>query len=148
MGVEKTGQFLDHMRQLDWSDQDGPSAVISNGSAMAPSKDYIHRHIVNRPVDAKEFGSQTYYGRKVLYKNRNGQHAVITTPIVNKSGRDTNCTDTDAFPRLGETLNILDDLATYLYEDGFAPLVRAHAHAAIPLKAGAEILHRLFAKDV
>ena len=147
MGVEKTGQFLEHLKQLDWSELDGPGGTILNGTAMAPSKDYIHRHIVNRPVEAEDFGSQTYYGRKVLYKSRAGQHSAITTPIVNASGKDKNCTDLDAFPRLGETLNILDDLATYLYEDGFAPLVRAHAHAAIPLKAGTEILHQLFSKD-
>lgn len=147
LGVEKTGQFLEHLKQLDWSELDGPNAVLANGTALAPSKDYIHRHIVNRPVDAKDFGSQTYYGRKVLYKNRNGQHSVITIPVVTPSGEDKNYTRSDAFPRLGEILNLLDDLATYLYEDGFAPLVRAHAHAAIPLRAGTEILHRLFSKD-
>ncbi|MXX87301.1 MAG: hypothetical protein F4Y71_12685 [Acidobacteria bacterium] len=147
VGVEKTGQFLEHLKQLDWSELDGPGTAIPNGTALAPSKDYTHQHIVNRPAEAKDFGSQTYYGRKVLYKNRNGQHSVVTTPIVNPSGEDKNCIDRHAFPRLGETLNILDDLATYLYEDGFAPLVRAHAHAAIPLKAGTEILHRLFSKD-
>ena len=147
MGVEKTGQFLEHLKQLDWSDRDGPGAVIPDGTAMAPSKDYIHEHIVNRPLEAKDFGNQTYYGRKILYKNRKGQHSAITTPIVNASGQDKNCTDTEAFPRLGEALNILDDLSTYLYEDGFAPLVRAHAHAAIPLKAGTEILHQLFPTD-
>ena len=146
-GVEKTGQFLEHLKQLDWSDLEGPGAVLPDRTAFAPSKDYIHQHIVNRPVDAEDFGSQTYYGRKLLYKNRNGQHSAITTPIVNASGEDKNCTDIAAFPRLGEALNILDDLSTYLYEDGFAPLVRAHAHAAIPLKAGTEILHQLFPVD-
>ena len=147
IGVEKTGQFLEHLKQLDWSDRDGPGAILPNRTALAPSKDYIHEHIVNRPINAKAFGSQTYYGRKLLYKNRNGQHSAITTPIINSFGEDRNCTDTSAFPRLGEVLNILDDLSTYLYEDGFAPLVRAHAHAAIPLKAGTEILHQLFPAD-
>ena len=147
IGVEKTGQFLEHLKQLDWSDRDGPGAILPHRTALAPSKDYIHQHIVNRPVGAKDFGSQTYYGRKLLYKNRSGQHSAITTPIVNASGDDKNCTDIAAFPRLGEALNILDDLSTYLYEDGFAPLVRAHAHAAIPLKAGTDILHQIFPAD-
>ena len=147
IGVEKTGQFLEHLKQLDWSDRHGPSAVLPNRTAWAPSKDYVHQYIVNRPADAKAFGSQTYYGRKLLYKNRSGQHSAITTPIVNAAGNDKNCTEISAFPRLGEALNILDDLSTYLYEDGFAPLVRAHAHAAIPLKAGTEILHQLFSAD-
>ena len=37
-----------------------------------------------------------------------------------------------------------DELSAYLCEDDFAPLVRAHARAAIPLKAGEEILYKMF----
>ena len=66
------------------------------------------------------------------------------TPIVNDQGRDYDCTAEEAYPRIGEALDIMDELATYLYQDGFAPLVRAHAHAAIPLRAGARILENLF----
>ena len=147
IGIEKTGYFVEHLRQLDWSDYDGPRQVLANQTAMAPKMDYINRHIVHRPSGAADFGRQTYYGRKILYKNRNGQHSVITTPIINEAGNDKNCISLDVFPRLGEVLDIMDELSTYLYEDGFAPLVRAHAHAAIPLKTGAEILHRLFPKS-
>ena len=147
IGIEKTGHFVEHLKQLDWSDRDGPRQVLANQTAMAPTMTYINQHIVHRPPDAADFGRQTYYGRKVLYKNRNGQHSVITTPIINEAGADKNCVSPYAFPRLGEVLDIMDELSTYLYEDGFAPLVRAHAHAAIPLKTGAEILHRLFPKS-
>ena len=144
IGIEKTGQFMEHLTQLDWSDQEGPRQVLPNSTALAPTADYINQHILRRAPSSNDFGRQTYYSRKVLYKNRNGQHSVITTPIVNQAGTNQNCIDTEAFPRLGEILDIMDELSTYLYEDGFAPLVRAHAHAAIPLKAGAEILHRMF----
>ena len=144
VGVEKTGHFMEHLKLLDWSDDDGPRHALPDATAYAPTSEYINQHILHRPAGSNAFGRQTYYGRKVLYKNGKGQHSVITTPIVNDAGRDLNCVDAEAFPRLGEVLGIMDDLSTYLYEDGFAPLVRAHAHAAIPLKAGAEILHKLF----
>ena len=147
IGIEKTGHFVEHLKQLDWSDRYGSRQVVDNQTAMAPTMNYINQHIVHRPLGAEDFGRQTYYGRKVLYKNRNGQHSVITTPIINEAGTDKNCVGPDVFPRLGEILDIMDELSTYLYEDGFAPLVRAHAHAAIPLKTGAEILHRLFPKS-
>lgn len=145
IGIEKTGQFLEHLSQLDWSDSDGPRSTLPDSTALAPTMEYINRHIFHRPPGGNDFGRQTYYGRKILYKNRNGQHSVITTPIVNNAGRNAECVSLAAFPRLGEILDIMDELSTYLYEDGFAPLVRAHAHAAIPLKAGAEILRGMFA---
>lgn len=144
MGVEKSGQFLDHLRALDWKTKHGERSAIENGSAFAPDKRYTHRHIVLRPESAKAHGHVTYYGRKVLYKNAVGQHSVITTPIVNDAGEDRSCVSEDAFPRIGEALDIMDELGTHLYADGFAPLVRAHAHAAIPLRAGTRMLEEIF----
>ena len=147
MGIEKSGQFLDHLNELDWVENEGPRQRLPNCTALAPDIDYIHKHIMLRPPDAKPYGSATYFGRKVLYKNRAGQHSVVMTPIVNAHGQDQSCVDETAFPRIGEALDIMDELATYLYKDGFAPLVRAHAHAAIPLKAGARILERIFREE-
>ena len=146
-GVEKSGQFLDHLRALDRSDADGPRARLASSLALAPDRAYIHRHIALRPPDAKPHGVVTDYGRRVLYKNHRGSHSVVMTPIVNDEGADRDCVDEAAYPRLGEALDIMDELSTYLYEDGFAPLVRAHAHAAIPLKAGMGLLANIFKDD-
>ena len=147
LGIEKSGQFLDHLSELDWVEKEGPRQRLPACTALVPDIDYIHRHIVLRPLNAKPYGEATYYGRKVLYKNRVGQHSVIMTPIVNDSGRDPHCVDEAAYPRLGEALDIMDELSTHLYQDGFAPLVRAHAHAAIPLKTGARILAEIFREE-
>lgn len=146
-GVEKSGQFLDHLKALDWSEQEGPGQRLAASTALAPDLDYIHRHIVLHPPGAKPWGDATYYGRKVLYKNHVGQHSVVMTPIVNPAGVDLSHIGDDAYPRLGEALDLMDELSTYLYEDGFEPLVRAHAHAAIPLRMGTRLLEDLFRED-
>ena len=146
MGVEKSGQFLEHLNQLDWMEEAGPRHRLPNKTALAPDLEYIHEHIALRPPNAKPYGLATYYGRKILYKNRMAQHSVLMTPIVNKEGQDPHCVDEAAYPRIGEALNIMDELGTHLYEDAFAPLVRAHAHAAIPLRTGERILSKIFAK--
>lgn len=64
--------------------------------------------------------------------------------MVNGRSADVEDVSPAAFPRLGDALNVLDHLSTCLYQDGFMPLVRAHAHAAIPLKRGTDILAGLF----
>lgn len=147
IGIEKSGQFLAHLNELDWKEKEGYRQRLPNCTALTPDIDYIHKHIVLRPKDAKPYGEATYYGRKILYKNRVGQHSVVMTPIVNDCGRDPLCVAESAYPRIGEALDILDELSTHLYKDGFAPLVRAHAHAAIPLRAGARILAEIFRKE-
>jgi len=144
MGMEKSGEFLDHLEELDWHQSLGARQRLSNSTALAPTTDYIFRHIRPNPDSNKAYGQAVYYGRKVLYKNQTGQHAVVMTPIVNSAGRERNGTDLSAFPRLGEALDIVDDLYTHLYRDGFIPLVRANAHAAIPLRKGQRILQNLF----
>lgn len=144
MGIEKTGQYVTHFLDLDWTDAGGPRSKFAPRTALIPDAKYVNRNIVFRPEDAKPSGIDTYFGRKVFYKTKNSAHAVVNLAIVNDEGLDFQNTSAAAFPRLGDALNILDHLSTYLYQDGFMPLVRAHAHAAIPLQRGTEILSSLF----
>ena len=144
MGVEKSGQYVNHFLDLDWSDEGGARTRFAPGTVLIPGSKYVNRNIVFRPADAKPSGVDTYFGRKVFYKTRNSAHAVLNMAMVNGAGTDFDDASAAAFPRLGDALNVLDHLSTYLYQDGFMPLVRAHAHAAIPLKRGTDIIMGLF----
>ena len=146
MGIEKTGEFVSHLEELDWLEQEGPRQRLKNGTTLVPTTKYIYRYINPNPNTEKAYGEAVYYGRKLFYKNKAGQHAVVMTPIVNTVGREPNSVSLEAFPRLGEVLDIIDDLHTHLYRDGFAPLVRANAHAAIPLRMGQRILESIFSR--
>ena len=144
IGLEKTGEFIDHLGEIDWDDATGQRQRLPNGTALVPTTEYIYRHIVPNPNSTKPYGQAVHYGRKIMYKNNAGQHAVVMTPIVNSSGTEPNSSNASAFPRLGDALDIIDDLYTHLYRDGFIPLIRANAHAAIPLRRGQGILADLF----
>ena len=143
MGMEKTGEFVDHFEELDWLRTEGPRQRLPNGTILVPTTEYIYRYINPNTTD-KAYGEAVYYGRKLMYKNSMGQHAVVMTPIVNQEGRKPNSAGPEVFPRLNDVLNLIDSLYTHLYRDGFAPLVRSHAHAAIPLRIGHRILDSLF----
>ena len=143
MGIEKTGQFVDHLEELDWRETEGQRQRLDNGTALVPTTDYVYKHIAPNNTK-KAYGQAVHYGRKIMYKSCNGQHAVLMTPIVNKVGDEPNSTKPDAFPRLGDALDIIDELYSHLYSDGFIPLIRANAHAAIPLRQGHGMLAELF----
>ena len=144
MGIEKTGQFTEHMEELDWREFEGQRQRLANGTALVPTTEYVYKHIAPNSNSTKAYGQAVHYGRKIMYKSRNGQHAVLMTPIVNSVGDEPNSTSLNAFPRLGDALDIIDDLYSHLYSDGFIPLIRANAHAAIPLRQGHGILAELF----
>ena len=147
LGVEKHGMFMDHLEALDWSPDQGERGHLQPGTVMAPDIDYIHKHIALRPPGMKPHGKDTYYGRHLMYKSKSGQHAALTLPIVNPQGEDPTYVNEGAYPRVGDALDLIDELGTHLYKDGFAPLSRAHLHAAIPLRSGTAILTHLFANQ-
>lgn len=140
IGVEKSGQYVSHFEDIDWTDERGPRSRFDPRTVLIPDSRYVNRNITLRPEKARPSGTATYFGRKVFYKTAAGAHAVLNIGMTNEDAADFTRADPACFPRLGDALNILDHLSTYLYQDGFMPLVRAHAHAAIPLKRGADIL--------
>lgn len=142
----KSGQFLEHFEQLDFDEVEGPNKRYAPQTALLPDIAYIHEAVVYRPPNAKPWGEDTYYGRIALYKSKSGQRMVINTPKTTAASLDLSNTDLAAYPGLPEAVGIVDRLSTYLFDGGFVPIVRAHSHAAIPLKMGGEIIKSLFEK--
>lgn len=140
----KSGQFFEHFEQLDFDEVKGPNGRYPPQTALLPDMAYIHEAVVYRAPDAKPWGADTYYGRIALYKSKSGQRIVINTPKTTAASLDPSNMDLDAYPGLPEIVGIVDRLSTYLFDGGFVPIVRAHSHAAIPLKMGGEIIKSLF----
>lgn len=143
-GIMKHGAFAEHFEQLDFCAEKGPRSRWRPGTVLALDAEYINRNITLRPPGSKPHGKDTYFGRILLYKTRAGEHSILTPAMTNQAAQDFQRAEIECYPRLADILNVLDELATYLYRDGFAPLVRAHAHAAIPLRQGTDMIRSLF----
>ena len=142
-GVEKSGMLCEHWKQIDHDEERGPRVHYPDSSAIAPTGDYIMKNV--KPSKGGDYyGDSTHFGRFVLYKTDKGEHAVINTAMLSEASQKFNNNKPECYHRLGDILDVLDHLATYLYTDGFMPLVRAHANAAIPLKRGSDIIQSLF----
>lgn len=143
LGVEKTGKFYEHWEKIDHDDEkNAPRSKYSNGTVIAPSGKYIRKNVSPNKTN-KSHGADTHFGRIILYKTNKGEHVVINTAMVSGASRKFEDNSIECYPRLPDILDTMDHLATYLYRDGFMPLVRAHANAAIPLKRGADIIRSL-----
>ncbi len=140
-GIEKSGAFVEHFKTLDDRDRIKPKTLYALDTA------YTHRHIVLRPEGARPHGETTYFGRKLFYKTRFSSHIVVNTAMTNKASENLSDVSSAAFPRASSIVSLVDRLATQLYPDAFLPLVRAHAHAAIPVRQGGDILESIFQKQ-
>ena len=142
-GIQKKGQFTEHWNQLDWDDDNGPGARFSEQTVIALNHQYIKENILPTNKNGKPFGTDTHFGRIIMYKSKRQEHIVLHTAMMNKKAENLNDNSIECYPRLGDILDVIDQLGTYLYKDGFWPIVRAHANAAIPLKRGEDIIKRL-----
>jgi hypothetical protein len=137
IGVEKTGTFVNHFESIDTT-KDGISDKFPKQSALLLDDGYIKKNIIFSDSD-KQYGQDTYFGRKFFYKTKLGQRIVSTLATYNKNHADLATANPSQFPRLADVMNLLDKLFSSRYPNALSPLVSAHAEAAIPLNLGKRI---------
>jgi hypothetical protein len=140
VGIEKSGTFVTHFEEIDRTEEPG-KALFEPCSFFMPSDQYIKSRIIFSS-SPKRYGADTYFGRKVFYKTASGARIVANIPFLSDE-QDSLADDPNLYPQLGITLAILDKLVSSRYPNALAPIVSAHAHAAIPLNLGAKVLQQL-----
>src|SRR5574341_21335 len=141
IGVEKTGNFVDHFVLLDQHENGVPGRFPSS-SIMLLTDSYIKRNIVFS-TSTRPYGRQTYYGRKFFFKSSSNALIVAALPFLEERHRDLDNADVSQFPRLSDAVFLLDQLISSRYPNAVTPVVAAHAEAAIPLRLGKKVLEQL-----
>jgi NurA domain len=140
VGIEKSGTFVAHFDEIDATETPG-TELFSPRSFFMPSDPYIKSRIIFSS-SPKRYGEDTYFGRKVFYKTASGARVVASIPFLSDA-QDTLADNPALYPQLGTTLALLDKLVSSRYPNALAPIVSAHAQAAIPLHLGAKVLQQL-----
>ena len=141
IGIEKTGQFADHFLALD-RDSKGTPNQIANQTLFLPDGRYIKRNIVMSESD-RDYGYQTYFGRKFFYKTKTGAMIVGSLPFLRDGDDDLDKAELRQYPRIADALYLLDHLISSQYPNATVPLVEAHAQAAIARGLNGRILEKL-----
>lgn len=144
VGIEKTGAFVRHFEMLDTRADDG-RVRFPAGWQLLLTDGYIRRHIVPS-VEERQYGRNTYFGRKLLYKSCLGHRLVVNIACFSDEQRDLSTAAAEQFPRLADVLALLDDVSSNMYPNSISPLIAAHSEAAIPLNLGKHILEEIAQK--
>ncbi|MFM9759019.1 DNA double-strand break repair nuclease NurA [Aeromonas dhakensis] len=167
-GIEKSGRFFEHWCRLDTKskrdfEQERKLAAdeyvdpnefkvyqpgrIPKQSVMLINDKYIKKYIV--PSEStKPHGKDTYYGRPFLYKTSTGAMIVGISAILSQEQEDRMNALPENYPRLSDTLDLLDLLVSMRYPNAVIPLIAAHSEAAIPLQMGEKVLDMLAREHV
>jgi hypothetical protein len=141
LGVEKTGQFVQHFYDLDQGLLHS-GVALKNRTLLLLDDIYIKQHIVFSQSE-KPYGQDTYFGRKFLYKTQSGALIVASVPFLREGDSDVSRADPSLFPRIEDAIVLIDRFVSSRFPNALSPLISAHAEAAIPLNLGKRVLEKL-----
>lgn len=135
----KTGPFVEHAAELDRAPE--PNKRIQLSSHWLPDNHYIQTHIVAKSGEnSHPWGRDTYYGRPVVVKTNGGQRLVLN--IAQPEASDGALLTEEPPPiALGDAIATINPLG--MGANQLLPLRRVHSHAAIPLRAGTDLIESL-----
>jgi hypothetical protein len=135
VGLEKSGAFVEHALQI--ADRMEPQTVL------VLSNEYIYRYVIpGDPNNADPYGSNTYWGSKLIYKAGDGNVYVATVPT---DGFKRTPTYEDFF-NLSELLAVLGTLRCSMYDNALIPVALANKLVSLSEFPSSRILET-FAKD-
>jgi len=137
IGIEKSGIFFNHFRDIDTS-KEGIPDVFPNQSALLLTDEYIKKNIIFSE-STKPYGQDTYFGRKFFYKAASGQRIVPVVAWFNEDQKNIRTANPEQFNRLADVMSLLDMVVSNRYPNSLSPLISAHAEAAIPLNIGTRL---------
>ena len=137
MSGVKSGPFVEHFAELDRAPE--PGQRISSGRYYLPDDSYIRENIVTgSSQDSRPWGELTYFGRPVFLKTAQDQRLVLN---LAQPEADPPLTEASRPRVLADALATADPLGVGAHQ--FQPLRRVHAQAAIPLRAGTDLIRSL-----
>lgn len=141
VGIEKTGEFVTHFDEIDQTEIDG-QLLYPPRSFTLLTDNYIKKRI-HQSSSIRPYGQDTYFGRKIFYKSKNGARIVASIPFLSAEQDTISSDNVSLYPRFNTICLLLDKLVSSRYNNAVTPLISAHAEASIPLNLGTKVLKQL-----
>jgi hypothetical protein len=141
VGIEKSGEFVSHFDEIDNTETEGQTLFPPCSFVLLTDK-YIKKRI-HPSTSERRYGKDTYFGRKIFYKTKNGSRIVASIPFLNDKQDTIDSDDISLYPRFSAVCALLDRLVSSRYPNAISPIISAHAEASIPLNLGAKVLKQL-----
>lgn len=136
IGVENSGPFVDHARQI--------KDKLNPGQVLLLNNEHIYNYIKFGNPNEQRYGSTSYYSGKFIYKSFDERIYVLTLPVENHNTYYNQ-------PELGDLNNIeeilmnIDKLRCDIYENAIIPVAIANKLISLTNHPSTNILER-FAK--
>lgn len=143
-GVEKTGNFVDHFKLVDYFYSEYP---LEKGMLYFLDEDYIKKYIKIYHSESY-YGEKTYFGKKFFYKNALDKLFVINLAFENEQDKDKNYNkrnekkQIEECQKLKDLLMLLDNFSSHNYPNALSFISMANDGASLSSsKLGSKILN-------
>ena len=137
VGLEKSGAFVEHAVLIE--------PQIDPGNFVLLNNDYIYKYILPGDASGQPFGSNTYYGEKVIFKSYRGDVYVATIPAGAKASSVMKFED---LQNGAEVLKVVSELRCSMYDHALVPIVLANKLVSLADFPSSEILARFVKSKV
>jgi hypothetical protein len=136
VGVESSGPFVDHAKQI--------MDKLKPGQAFLLNNQHIYTYIQVGDHKTQEYGRTTYYSGKMIYKSLDERIYVLTMPVENHVTYYHRPELSD-FKNIQEVLFSVARLRCDIYENALIPIAVVNKLISLSTNSGTKILEK-FAK--
>ncbi|MFT7036594.1 MAG: hypothetical protein ACJA2S_005126, partial [Cyclobacteriaceae bacterium] len=139
VGVENSGPFVDHAKQI--------KQKLNPGQVLLLNNEHIYSYILPGNPSESTYASTSYYSGKFIYKSIDGRLYVLTIPVENHITYYNR-------PRLDDLRNIekilptIDKLKCDIYENAIIPVAVANKLISLANHPSSNILERFARKNL
>ncbi|WP_066439314.1 hypothetical protein [Chryseobacterium sp. CCH4-E10] len=139
VGVETSGAFVDHARQI--------KDKLNPGQVFLLNNEHIYTYIQVGNHKEQQYGSTSYYSGKFIYKSFDERVYVLTLPVENHNTYYNQPELTD-LKNIQEILMNIDKLRCDIYENALIPVAVANKLISLTNHPSSNILERFAKKSM
>ncbi len=139
IGVETSGAFVDHARQI--------KDKLNPGQVFLLNNEHIYTYIQVGNHKEQQYGSTSYYSGKFIYKSFDERVYVLTLPVENHITYYNQPELTD-LKNIQEILMNIDKLRCDIYENALIPVAVANKLISLTNHPSSNILERFAKKSM
>lgn len=130
VGLEKSGSFVEHAHEIH--------ELLKPRQYLLLADDYIYQYVLPGKAPQDAYGSTSYYGNKVFFRDRRGGTHVITVAATSRQ-KDVSIAD---FHNLDVLLMNVELLRCDMYDNALMPVALANKLVSLANHPSSKILQK------
>jgi hypothetical protein len=144
VGIEKSGPFVDHAREICKPSDGGP--FLGKGKFILLDNSYIYRYVIPGDPSGPPYARTSYYGAKVIHHSFDGQVIVLTVPVA--TSEVVLAPKLSDFHNLEVILQNIRKLKCDMYDDSIVPIALANKLVSLANHPSRKLLEKFSTKSM